>query len=988
MSRGDDPSSLYRTIVPQCAYASPDQLLAALVQSGVLEQDGASSLWQSMAPTSRPQSAAELASLMVDRRLLTPYQAMETLAGRVQDLAFHEYVILGRIGAGGMGQVFKAHHRRMDRIVALKQIGAKFTKDEATVKRFQREVRAAAKLSHPNIVTAHDAGEIRGRHFLVLEFVEGTDLWGLVKSHGPLSIKQAVDCTLQAAKGLAFAHSKGVIHRDVKPANLLLDQTGTVKVLDMGLAHLDDANDGLTGTQQVMGTADYMSPEQMSDSKHVDARADIYSLGCTLWFLLTDTSLYDGETLVQRIMQHREAPIPSLADRIPGVPPALDALFRRMVGKKPDERPESMALVAKELATIHAAAATSNSQDPPATDHQLGESLCGLVAPSPQPTTSIHDSAEGTNPKQYKTGSRDSTPSALIVQPIPADGVRRRLKRIKLLAGVGAAAILVLAIIIHIKNKNGEAAGPEDSKQSLAGPQRTESPVDSTPIDLLKMIDVGRDGVSGKWVLENDALLTPPDAPEKGAMKLQIPFVPPREFSIDAVVKRLYKGSGGLKIGFACDRHPITAELEGFEAGISGLDALDGKVPFVNETCYDSPIFATGDPARIHLLVRPGRIYLSCDGKTVIDWYGDPARLSAAQGGDWNVPDPKKLWLGSFGSKHRIEQLTLTPLDSASRSTDPQPNYPDRAAQEWVLSHGGLVAIGGRSDFKSASDLPPGMPGQWRLELWGGKGVHGNLDQLAGAKNLTGAHLWDSELDDGDLAALRNCPTLGDLAFWRAAFGDLGIMRIAGNLPRLGYLSVFGCHRVTDACWDSLAKTKSLVHLGLLGGNLSGKGCAVLHQCPKLTELVVGGNRFDSSGFAELAQITQLSWLGVQDSTLDDAGLRQLLPLTKLEKLEINSTAVTDDGLSVLANFPALEALWLDVSHVSTRGVENLAALQNLKQIGLVGEKIPVTDAAFQEDWLKKLPKLEKLHLVKTGVSDECVQRLKKEHPNLQITRE
>ena len=183
--------------------------------------------------------------------------------------------------------------------------------------RFQREAKAAAKLNHPNIVTAYDADQANGVHFLVMEYVDGKDLSVLVKKNGPLPVGKAVNYILQAARGLEFAHKHGVIHRDIKPANLLLNAEGTVKILDMGLARVESTGTAatqaeLTGTGAVMGTVDYMAPEQGVSTHSADARADIYSLGCTLHYLLIGRAAYDGENVSAKLVAHHTHPIPNL----------------------------------------------------------------------------------------------------------------------------------------------------------------------------------------------------------------------------------------------------------------------------------------------------------------------------------------------------------------------------------------------------------------------------------------------------------------------------------------------------------------------------------------------------------------------------------------------------------------------------------------------------------------------------------------------------
>ncbi len=232
--------------------------------------------------------------------------------GRLRD-----YQLLEEIGEGGMGTVYRALHTELEKIVALKVLPTEQTKDERAVNRFKREMKAVGKVDHPNIVRATDAGEVDGTHFLVMEYVEGIDLSKLVKRVGPVPIADACELVRQAAIGLQHAHEHGLVHRDVKPSNLILAKNGQTKVLDLGLARLHGQNapqENLTSTHQMMGTVDYMAPEQFENAHGVDIRADIYGLGCTLYKLLTGHAPYSGpgySSVFQKMKGHIESPLPS-----------------------------------------------------------------------------------------------------------------------------------------------------------------------------------------------------------------------------------------------------------------------------------------------------------------------------------------------------------------------------------------------------------------------------------------------------------------------------------------------------------------------------------------------------------------------------------------------------------------------------------------------------------------------------------------------------
>jgi hypothetical protein len=262
------------------------------------------------------------------------------------------YEILGKLGRGGMGTVYRARHRELDKVVALKVLPANRV-DEAVVARFRNEMKAAGRLSHPNIVTAHDAGRVGGTYYLAMDFVDGADLHAVVGRLGPLPLPDACELIRQAAVGLQHACECGLAHRDVKPSNLMLTRGGVVKVLDLGLARsLTDlpASERLTMTGVLLGTADYVAPEQIDRAHEADARADVYGLGGTLYFLLTGFAPFaDRATWWEKLRAHTDAPIPPVRPRRPDVPAGLAALLERMLAKEPADRPATPGEVADAL---------------------------------------------------------------------------------------------------------------------------------------------------------------------------------------------------------------------------------------------------------------------------------------------------------------------------------------------------------------------------------------------------------------------------------------------------------------------------------------------------------------------------------------------------------------------------------------------------------------------------------------------------------------
>jgi WD40 repeat protein/tRNA A-37 threonylcarbamoyl transferase component Bud32 len=315
----------------------------------------------------RHASPRSLAKELLERGWLTAYQVNQIFQGQGSHLVLGQYLLLERLGEGGMGQVFKARHQRLERTVALKVIRKDRLTNPDAIERFQREARAAARLSHPNIVTVYDADEVGGTHFFAMEYVEGTDLSKLVKGSGPLPIAQACDSIRQAALGLQHAHEHGLVHRDIKPANLFLTAKGVVKILDMGLARLDEpggaadhTTEPMTHTGAIMGTPDYLAPEQAIDCHRADIRADLYSLGCALYYLLTGKVPFPGGSLGEKLAKQLSQE-PRRVDNLRSeIPPGVSLIVAKLMAKRPEDRFQTPAEVAFALTPFCSAQMSSS----------------------------------------------------------------------------------------------------------------------------------------------------------------------------------------------------------------------------------------------------------------------------------------------------------------------------------------------------------------------------------------------------------------------------------------------------------------------------------------------------------------------------------------------------------------------------------------------------------------------------------------------------
>ncbi len=460
--------------------------LDLLRRSNILTADR----WKALpAADELPPEPNKAAAILVRKGFVTKFQATQLLAGRHKGFRVGQHVIRDMLGRGGMGAVYLAEHLDLNRKVAIKILAPGKGEDQRlALERFLREARAAAALDHPNIVRIFDVGRHNDTPFLVMEFVDGETLQQALDRAGTIPPAFAAECIAQAAAGLQHAHEKGFIHRDIKPANLIRDRFGAVKILDMGLARSGNDRDKLTEQLDegaVVGTADFISPEQAINCPTVDARADIYSLGATLFTLIVGKTPFEGNT-TQKLMQHQLRTAPNLCDLDPQVPADLAAVVAKMLAKKPGDRYQSAADVVAALAawtatSTHVLAGLTRtnlgaSASSPALQERVESSrrLLGSRAPS--------DSAIDTSQSGKPTGVLSSEvtlsdPSVPAPKLEPEPAPKRRHG--PLIAGIAAALVVACGALVWLafgRDKSPEATNPPKPDTTAQAPAPPVNP--------------------------------------------------------------------------------------------------------------------------------------------------------------------------------------------------------------------------------------------------------------------------------------------------------------------------------------------------------------------------------------------------------------------------------------------------------------------------------------------------------------------------------
>ena len=453
------------------AIATADEFLSVLEKSELLESK---QLAEVLREYRNGEDAAAVARTLVQQELLTRWQAAQLLAGR-SSFFLGKYKLIELLGRGGMGGVFLGEHTTMNRRVALKILSRKIGKDPASLERFLSEARAIATLDHPNIVQAYSVDHESDRYFIVMEYIDGRDLQQVVEEDGPLDFETAADYIRQAAEGLSHGHGRKMIHCDIKPSNLLVNNQGVVKIVDMGLPRLTgDEEDADQDDDRVLGTVDYLAPEQALKEPDFDHRADVYSLGCTFYFLLTGHPPFPEGLLHERLMKHQAMEPTSIVQERPDTPADLEALCQKMMAKRPQDRPQTAEEVRRILFERRSPVRKPKRVAPPARKAERSEEPVAagmpLIDVGPKPRSKPRLKSK---PKPAAGVAAQAAGSSEEAGPL-----QLRRKKILVISGIAGAVLVVgLAVAIPLILMSGPE--PDEKKQAQTDARQKQSGADN-----------------------------------------------------------------------------------------------------------------------------------------------------------------------------------------------------------------------------------------------------------------------------------------------------------------------------------------------------------------------------------------------------------------------------------------------------------------------------------------------------------------------------
>jgi serine/threonine protein kinase/formylglycine-generating enzyme required for sulfatase activity len=646
------------------------------------------------------------------------------------ELADHpDYEIIRELGRGGMGVVYLAHNKLMGRDEVLKVMGRHIMERPGVLDRFLREIRAVAQLRHPNIVTAYHATRLGESIVFAMEYVAGLDLSRMIKSKGPMPVAHACYFAYQAALGLQHAHEEGLVHRDIKPGNLMLSHRkdkATIKILDFGLAKAtreEKIDLKLTSEGQALGTPDYIAPEQIIDAMSADIRADIYSLGGTLYHLLTGRPPFQADSLYDMYQAHISRDAELLNFVRPEVPAELAALVAKMMAKELGRRFQTPGELAEALTPFF------KKGNVAITVKRLEVSRDGRSATCRPATGAVSTSTERPTDADRPRVRAEQKTDATVLEPqweslIEVRKTERSLddapeveptrrppwKKWPIALASSLFGLIALGvIIITIRDKNGletKITVPDGSTVVVevprknvelkppVGGQEAAGGVLTAPVDLLRMIDVRRSNTRGKWERLGSSLLAVAGEYDE----IQVPYEPPDEYRLEITAERV-SGRNDFQVGIYFPTGQCFIVLDGWGGQISGINGVDGNLANQNETTYRGSVFADAGPTRLVVTVRKNHIQANANGNQIIDWSGNESRLTLRDL-KWtpnagrlgvHVSHPeigrRALFLAAqYPAGYRIDQVTLTPLsdpvDRAAQAPKGKPPTPPAATKQ------------------------------------------------------------------------------------------------------------------------------------------------------------------------------------------------------------------------------------------------------------------------------------------------------------------
>lgn len=870
--------------------------------------------------------------------------------GRESSLTRHEpdigqvrvYKLLAKLGEGGMGAVYKALHTELDKVVALKVLPADRLQDRDAVDRFKREMKAVGKLEHPNIVRATDAGEDAGTHYLVMELIDGVDVAALVKQHGPLPIPAACEIIRQAALGLQYAHQHGLVHRDIKPSNIMLtgfsskargtqrvgfttEQLPTVKILDLGLALLAGQHherDELTTTGRIMGTVDYMAPEQGSDTHRVDIRADLYSLGATLYKLLTGRAPFEGPQY-NSTMKKLTALATQMAQPVrelrPDIPEALAAIVHQLLAKSPNDRPPTPRIVAEQIApfasTASLAALLDRTAEPPVTKPPTGGSA-GVIPETVVPSPSI---SEGTPKSAVRVASAPDSASSSPTFPI------------RLRTWLVAAALFLVAAVITITT----AKGTVTIRQPDGMTDEVEIVVRSGGENVAIMdksnhwtvsvqngeYTVAVRGGSERFQVKNGKL----SVKRFGKTLVEVEAKPAE------VASQPVKQTSRVSSQPSADTDRRVAEVL-LRSAATVTVVVPENVPNARQT------YELGVGSSYELPIKGAeRVLKRVEDLPAEAFFITRIKFSPKQNQPIEPAILKQLQSVKYLIDLDVEDTSLDDSRAELLAELGQIRHLNVSANS--LSNEGLRHLSRLKDLKWLA--------AWRLPGISDSG----LEYIGQLTELQGVHLQENpQITDRGAAALR--PLKKIYWFWLCQTG------------------------VTDAALEIAGEFKDLDSICLANTKITGTGFVHLTKTPKLNWIYVPNTPMTDENGVLLGKVRFHSLIasntGIGDRTLEAIGGHK-----QFHRLQLDGTRITDAGLAHLAGVSVVQ-LMLNDTDVNGSGLRDIRVTEHLE---LKGTKL--TDEAARS--LANKEPLSKLDIASTPVSKETVQFLVESLPSCRI---